>query len=180
MATVAHLAAGALCGAVYSRRTGASPLVTVPLFAALALSPDLDFIAVQFGADGTPLEHRAATHAIPVAAVAAAALGIALARAADRWLAGLLSFLALASHGMLDAMTDNAPGPKLWWPFSSANLSFVWQPIPGTEFWQDYFKPVGIPVLAAESLLSLPLLGAAAWVLWGLAPPGDRATRHPS
>ena len=170
MATVAHLAAGALCGAVYARKTGSSPVVSVPLFATLALSPDLDFVAVQLGSDGTPLEHRAMTHAISFAVVVGMALGAALARAPHRLFAGLVALVALASHGVLDAMTANAPGPRLWWPFASAHVTFGWQPIPGTEFWQEYFTLSAAPVLAVESVLSLPLVLTALWVLWGPLP----------
>ncbi|MEX2048816.1 MAG: metal-dependent hydrolase [Gemmatimonadota bacterium] len=170
MATVAHLAAGALCGAVYARKASANSLVAVPLFAALALSPDLDFFAVQLGSDGTPFAHRAMTHAIPVGAVVGMALGVGFGRSPQKLWAGLLAFLALASHGILDAMTANAPGPWLWWPLTSAPLSFAWQPIPGTESWQEYFTLAAVPTLAVESLLSLPLVAAAGWVLWGPLP----------
>jgi inner membrane protein len=175
MATVAHLAAGALCGAVYARKASANPLVAVPLFAALAASPDLDFFAVQFGSDGTPLGHRAMTHAIPVAAALGMALGASFGRSPHRLLAGLIAVLALASHGVLDAMTASGSGPWLWWPFTSTPLRFAWRPIPGTEFWQDYFTLSAVPVLAVESLLSLPLVAASVWVLWGpLAKDGGR------
>jgi inner membrane protein len=176
MASVAHLAAGAFLGAVYARRTSSSAAVAVPVFAALALAPDIDFVAVHFGSDGTPLEHRAMTHAIPFAVVAGMTLGTTLARPPHRLFAGVVAFLALASHGLLDAMTANAPGPRLWWPFSAAHVSLAWRPIPGTQYWQQYFSPSAVPVFAAESLVSLPFLLAAALVLWGPSLRRGRAT----
>lgn len=152
-------------GAVYARRTSSNPVPSIFLFSTLALAPDVDFVVAPFGVDGTPLEHRAMTHAIPFAAAVALVIGAVLGRAPHRFTLWVSCLLALASHGILDAMTSNVPGPQLWWPFTAAHIQLVWQPIPGTRTWQEYFTWGAAPILARETLLSAPLMLAAVWVL---------------
>jgi membrane-bound metal-dependent hydrolase YbcI (DUF457 family) len=165
MASISHLAAGALCGAIYAQRTGSKPLPALARFAFLGLAPDLDFIGLELGSDGTFLEHRVMTHSLPFA-LAAGALIARAAPAGSRMLAGLLCVAALASHGLLDATTANGPGPQLLWPFSTAAIQFAWHPIPGTQSYQEYFTPAAVPVLAGEIFACLPFLAATAWFLF--------------
>ena len=158
MATIGHLAAGALCGAVYSRATGAKPVSAVVAFAALAGAPDLDLLLIPFGLEETPFAHRAITHSLPFA-VAIGVLAGSLARTRLRSvLLGVLTVVALASHGLLDALTRTGRGPKLLWPFSSTRFSFDWQPIPGTDSFQEYFTLDAAPIYAQELVLHLPLI----------------------
>lgn len=175
MASVAHLAAGALCGALYARKTDTNPAVAVPAFAALALAPDLDFFALLADPAGTPLEHRAMTHALPFAAVAGGLLGATVVARGQRVLAAALCAAALASHGLLDAFTNNGPGPRLLWPFSDAHIRFPWHPIPGTQSFQEYFTLGGVPVMATEALVCAPLWAAIAVLL--LRPRPDHRAR---
>jgi len=161
MASITHLAAGTLCGAIYSRKTDAEPISSMAVFAALALSPDLDFLAARFGSDGTPLEHRVMTHALPFALVIGAAIGWGGRR---RRVAGVLGALALASHGLLDAMTNNAPAPQLLWPFLRVPIQLPWHPIPGTQSYQEYFTLAGVHVVLSEALVCLPFVLAIVWV----------------
>jgi membrane-bound metal-dependent hydrolase YbcI (DUF457 family) len=165
MASITHLAAGALCGAVYARRAEAKPLPAMAAFAVLALSPDLDLLSVATGLRGTPLDHRAATHSLTVSLVVGALVGAVAAEPGHRRLAGLLCVLALASHAGLDALTRTEPAPQLLWPFSSAAIGAAWQPIPGTRSYQEYFTSAALPVYAWEAVWCAPLLAGAAWVL---------------
>ncbi|MEQ1855735.1 MAG: metal-dependent hydrolase [Longimicrobiales bacterium] len=165
MASISHLAAGALCGAIYARRTGTRPLPAVVGFAALGLSPDLDFIALEMGLDHTPLGHRVLTHSLTFSVIAGVAIGAVVAPRAWRALACVLCVAALASHGLLDALTANGPGPRLLWPFSSQPLQFGWHPLPGTRSYQEYFTPAAIPVFVGEALWNIPLLVGTAWLL---------------
>lgn len=167
MATIGHLAAGAVCGAVYSRATGAKPAFAVATFAALAAAPDLDLLLSAFKPSGTPFAHRVMTHSL-LFSVAAGALVAGLARTRPhRALLGVLSVLALASHGLLDALTRSGSGlgPKLLWPFSQTRVAFGWQPILGTESYQEYFTLSAAPVYAQEFMLHMPLIVAAALIL---------------
>lgn len=170
MATITHLAAGAVCGAVYARKTSTSPAVAIPAFAALAASPDLDFLGLAWGdTRGTPIEHRVLTHSLVFAAIVGVPLGSSLARRGRRKLAAILAVVALASHGFIDAFTSSGKGPELLWPFVSARMSFPWTPIPGTEYFQEYFTLRGLGVIAHEALFCIPFLVATAWILWSPA-----------
>lgn len=176
MASIAHLAAGAVCGAAYARATSAKPAHAVAVFALVALSPDLDFLAMNLpgGSQGTPLEHRVMSHSLAFALVAGALLGGATAPRGRRLHGVLWTVLALASHGVLDALTDNGPGPRLLWPFSRSPVQFAWHPLPGTEFFQEYFTTAAIPVVSAELLWSLPMLLLAWWIGAGPRPSDAR------
>jgi inner membrane protein len=172
MASISHLAAGGLCGAIYAHRTGSNPIAAIAGFAFLGLSPDLDFIALELGSDGTFLEHRVMTHSLPFALVVGLALGFAAQRP-QRRLARVLCIAALASHGLLDALTANSPGPQLLWPFTNAAMQFAWHPIPGTHYYQEYFTTAAIPVFSGEALICLPFVTATVWVLIRKGPPPE-------
>ena len=163
MASIGHLAAGAVCGAVYSRATGARPASAVAAFAALAMAPDLDLLLIRFN-PSTPFGHRVMTHSLPFAVAAGALMGL-LGRTHTRRRLGVLAVVALASHGLLDALTGTGRGPKLLWPFSSTSLAFSWRPIPGTNSFQEYFTLGAAPVYAQEFVLHTPLIVAAALIL---------------
>lgn len=171
MASISHLAAGALCGAVYARKTDSHPLPTMAAFAFLGLSPDLDFFGLEAGLSGTFLGHRAMTHSFTFALVVGGLLGVSIAKPANRKVASILCTLALASHGLLDAMAQSEPGPQLFWPFSSTPLVAMWRPIPALQAYRDYFTSLAIPVFIGEALWCIPLIAAIAWVL--MAPRGE-------
>lgn len=101
----------------------------------LAVIPDLDVIGFHFGiAYGDSLGHRGFTHSI-VFALLLAGLGVKLAHPKivvfDRvwWhLAGLM-FLAIVSHGVLDAFTDAGLGVGFLIPFDDTRYFAPWRPL---------------------------------------------------
>lgn len=133
-------------------------------FSAVALLPDLDFVTMEMGFRGTPLDHRAMTHSLAFCVVAGALLG-RLARAEHRVFVSMLAVLALASHAMLDAMSQSDPGPQILWPFSTSPIVALWRPIPGTDSYLQYFTPAALPTFGTELVLSLPLIAVTAWIL---------------
>lgn len=175
MASISHLAAGALCGAAYSRATGSRPVRTMAAFAFLGLSPDLDFFALEAGLSGTPLGHRGLTHSFAFSIAAGVAVGWLATKPPNRLIASILAVLALFSHAMLDAMSKSEPGPQLLWPFSSSPIVAFWRPIPAVPFYQEYFTTKAIPVFAVEALWCIPFLAAAAWLLLGTGSPSPRS-----
>lgn len=179
MASITHLATGALCGAAYSRATSTPPVPAMAAFAAVAASPDLDFFLISLPVQGTPLEHRVMTHSLLFALVAGSAIGGLIGFRRSGRLAAFLGFVAMASHGIADALTDNGPGPRLLWPFLSEPIRFVWHPIPGTESFQEYFTSAAFPVVSGEALVCVPFLAAAALVLLVGRPRGARAVGVP-
>jgi len=165
MASIGHLATGALIGAVYSRVTDTKPLPAMAAFAGLALAPDLDLLAIPFNPRGTPLEHRVLSHALPFAAVVSLALALALGKRPYRLLLGGMSFLAMASHGVLDGFTRHGRGPALWWPFSDARYAFSWQPLRGSESFAGYFTWQGIPTVLTEAVMFLPVMALTVLII---------------
>jgi inner membrane protein len=105
--------------------------VTVAILAAL---PDLDVVVYPLGLNAPHvLGHRGITHSLPFAAVFAA-LVVRLVFRDVKWRAAwtrlwLVFFAALASHGMLDALTNGGQGIAFFAPFSDARWHFPWQPI---------------------------------------------------
>jgi inner membrane protein len=105
--------------------------VTVALIAAL---PDLDVVVYPLGLNAPHmLGHRGITHSLAFAAVfAALAVRLVFRDAAWRRVWGrlwLVLFVAMASHGVLDAMTNGGQGIAFLAPFSDARWHFPWQPI---------------------------------------------------
>lgn len=119
--------------------------------AAASAAPDVDGLFKHFlGVMPNSIwNHRGATHSLFVA-LAAGGLAVPF----HRWLgvrplsAGVLVALAMASHGLLDMMTDSGLAVAYLWPVSSVRLFADWRPLHST--------PVHLTHLA--SLLSARLL----------------------
>src|SRR5580692_4474714 len=96
--------------------------------------PDLGVIGFDFGIRyGDFWGHRGFTHSLLFAAVLAAialALGFPDAvPSASRLYMWTYLFLATASHGFLDAMTDGGLGVAFFSPFNTTRYFFPWRPI---------------------------------------------------
>ena len=76
-------------------------------------------------------------------------------------------FLATASHGFLDAMTDGGLGVAFFSPFNNARYFFPWRPIRVSPIGLNrFFTERGLDVLQGELLwiwLPSALLAAFAW-----------------
>lgn len=105
-------------------------LVLVAMFAAAL--PDVDGIFKYFAhvPPSSIYSHRGAAHSL----FAALAAGL-IAACFHRWLkvrpatAGLAVGAAMASHGILDMMTDSGRPVAYLWPLSSVRLFADWHPI---------------------------------------------------
>jgi len=140
-----------------------------------AALPDLDVVAFKLGIPyGHPLGHRGFSHSL----LAAAVLGVAVALVAvwDRRTAGshawslvAVGFLAVASHGALDALTDAGRGIGFLIPFSNERFFFPWRPIETASVLPgQFFSARGLEVLWSEiRWVWLPLTGVAALVWLG-------------
>jgi inner membrane protein len=134
-------------------------------FAALAAAPDLDLLAIPFDPVGTPLQHRVMSHALPFAAVVSVVIALALGKRPYRLLMGVLAFLAITSHGVLDAFTRHGAGPALWWPITDARYASSWQPIRGSESFEGYFNLQAIPTFLTEGMIFLPVVALTVLIL---------------
>jgi inner membrane protein len=136
-------------------------------FALASAVPDLDVVAFALGIPYVhPLGHRGFSHSL----LGAALFGglVALAATGDRKLArrhlgalALAGFLAVASHGLLDAATDAGEGVGFFIPFSNERYFFPFRPIPTSSVDPArFFSLRGLRILASEALwVWLPLAG---------------------
>jgi protein-S-isoprenylcysteine O-methyltransferase Ste14 len=75
----------------------------------------------------------------------------------------------LATHGLLDTLTDGGRGVALLWPFSLERYFAPWQPIPVAPIGPRLFAPDGWRLMAHEAVLFLPIWLIAAWPRLGKA-----------
>jgi inner membrane protein len=126
----------------------------------LSLLPDADVIGFSFGVRyGDPWGHRGATHSL----IVAVAVGLAVGLAARRFgrpvrRTALFAIAVLASHGLLDTLTDGGLGCALFWPFDLTRYFAPWRPIPVAPIGLAFFSPYGLIVSATELVLFAPLV----------------------
>jgi inner membrane protein len=166
MASIGHVAVGLALGRLEG---GGRPLKRLlggmALFSALALLPDADVVSFKLGIPyAAPWGHRGASHSLVVAAgVALVAAGVARALGARAGRMGVLAFLAVASHGLLDALTDGGLGAALLWPFSHARLFAPVRPLPVAPIGTGMLSARGLYVVVVECVCFLPLWAYALW-----------------
>lgn len=165
MPALGHLAVG--LGAARAQpgpgeRTG--PAWTA-LLVALSYLPDLDVLAFRFGIPyHAPWGHRGAAHSLGFAALCGAALALlAPFLRLPRARTALLGTAVVASHGLLDTMTDGGLGVALLWPFSHQRFFAPWRPIPVAPIGAGMLSLRGLEVVGVELFLFLPLLAYALW-----------------
>lgn len=158
MASIGHVAVGLAAARTYdSDRAPKWPAMLG--WSALALFPDIDVIGFLRGVPyGAEWGHRGATHSLTFAVAGGVAVGLA-ARWFKRPVAKTMAFaiVVLASHGLLDTMTDGGLGAALLWPFNLTRYFAPWRPIPVAPIGPGFFTPEGAMVSLAEILLFLPL-----------------------
>lgn len=167
MASVGHVLVGLAIAAAHERavvapRTTRERVAAAAAFATLALVPDLDVIAFRFGVPyADPFGHRGASHSLFAAVVVGALLAVPLARAtqARTGATALAAIAALASHGVLDMLTDGGLGAALLWPLDDGRLFFPWRPLPVAPIGLGFLSPRGLWCVVVETaVLAPPLL----------------------
>jgi inner membrane protein len=133
--------------------------------------PDLDVIIHQMGvAHESVWNHRGFTHSLLFAFLLALAAKAFFfkehpwkSKAAWTWVC--LFFVAAASHGVLDALTDGGSGVAFFAPFDNTRYFLPWQPLRVAPLSvKKFIEGRAIPVLVSEfKWVWLPLLGL--WVL---------------
>lgn len=163
MAGLLHVVVGVVAARWEHRR--ARPLLSSffasgVLFAGLSLAPDLDVFGLALGVPyEAPWGHRGATHSLSFAALVAlfvAALALLCARPFWRTLG--LTFVVVASHGLLDALTDGGLGIALLWPITTRRYFAPFTPIPVAPLGRGVFSWRALRVATTEALLVVPLL----------------------
>jgi inner membrane protein len=128
----------------------ARPLIGIG--AALAMLPDADVVGFAMGIDyASPFGHRGASHSIAVAALTATAVAIVY-RPARTTIAWLFLFASMASHGVLDALTNGGLGPALLWPFDDTRYFAPIRPVRVSPIGGGFFSARGLAVMWSEWL----------------------------
>jgi len=136
-----------------------------------AALPDVDVVAFSLGIPyHAPFGHRGASHSFVFAALSGILLALAVRR---RPLAtariGLIVAAVVATHGLLDMLTDGGLGVALLWPFSDARYFAPWRPIPVAPIGRRLFGPEGMSLMLKECVLFLPFFVVGLWPRAGAA-----------
>jgi len=136
--------------------------------------PDLDVVGFHFGIHyGDFWGHRGFTHSLLFAALLATLALLLTFRQAvpdlSRFALWMYFFLATASHGFLDAMTDGGLGVAFFSPFINTRYFLPWRPIRVSPIGVTrFFSHRGLEVIQSELLwiwLPSALLIVSAWLL---------------
>jgi inner membrane protein len=125
---------------------------------ACSVIPDFDVIGFRFGIRyGDFWGHRGFTHSLVFAAILASAIVLLVFRdglpnisSLSMW---IYFFLATASHGLLDSMTDGGLGVAFFAPFDNHRYFLSWTPIRVSPIGIGrFFTSRGYAVLQSELL----------------------------
>jgi inner membrane protein len=162
VASLGHIVVGMAAARAYAgQATPRRPTAAAMLFwAALSFLPDADVIGFPLGVRyGDPWGHRGATHSLVFAIALGAVVGLAAPRFGRPMMrTGVLAALVVASHALLDTLTDGGLGCALLWPFDLARYFAPWTPLPVSPIGLGYLSPYGLYVAAVEMVLFVPLL----------------------
>lgn len=169
MASLGHIAVGFAAGRVHS---GTRSVLIALAYSALSMLPDADVIAFVFRIPyAHPFGHRGASHSIAFAVLVGLA---AWALSRSRRTAFLVA-LTVATHPLLDALTDGGLGCALLWPFSNERFFAPVTPLPVAPIGARLASPRGLWVLFVELVAFLPL-----WVFaWRPVKRARQPTRLP-
>lgn len=136
--------------------------------ALFAVLPDADVIGFRFGIEyADPWGHRGATHSLAFAALCAGALALVWKEA--RSLTGFAFLtLAMASHGLLDTLTDGGLGAALWWPFDNARIFAPETPVRVSPIGRGFLSMRGVETLLSEMRWIWLPAAALALAGWGV------------
>lgn len=174
--TTTHALLPLAAAVAFARRPVPTTLLLVAAFAAAA--PDLDGLASHIWRlpPGSIYTHRGAAHSL-FAALAAGLLAAAFHKRLNvrPLTAGVVIAAAMASHGLLDMMTDSGRPVAYLWPLSSVRLFADWRPIHAgpvhmahlfsqslSRLWSDLWQlivpmfAIALAVRAARALFNRP------------------------
>jgi inner membrane protein len=167
-----HAAAALSIGSCFCRPGRAKRVLAAG--ALCSVIPDLDVMGFRFGIRyGDFWGHRGFTHSLLFAALLAgaiAALGFRNHSAGlSRFSLWTYFFLATASHGLLDAMTDGGLGVAFFSPLDNRRYFLPWTPIRVSPIGVGrFFSERGLAVLQSELLwiwLPSALFAACVWLI---------------
>jgi inner membrane protein len=157
MASVFSHATAAFGIGAYFYRPGTPKRVWVT-GALCSVIPDLDVIGFRFGVHyGDFWGHRGFTHSLLFAAFLSSLVMLLVFRqpflGLGRFALWVYFFLATASHGFLDSMTDGGLGVAFFSPFNTTRYFLPWTPIRVSPIgFTRFFSYRGLAVIQSELL----------------------------
>jgi inner membrane protein len=162
MAGVGHLAVGMAAARLYRADCPArrASLRSVLFWSALSFLPDADVVGFALGVQyADQWGHRGATHSLAFSVMIGGVVGAVALRAHRPAIrTGLAASLVVASHALLDTLTDGGLGCALFWPFDLTRYFAPWTPIPVSPIGLGVLSQYGFYVMAVELMLFAPLL----------------------
>lgn len=162
MASLGHIAVGLASGRFWAATEPKHRLRAMVWMSAAAMLPDADVIAFAFGIPyQAPLGHRGAAHALaaaPILAILPSVLLDLISRTKPRLRTWLIMSMVVASHGLLDTLTDGGLGVALAWPWSAERFFAPWRPIPVAPIGAAFISARGLYCIAVELVLFAPFL----------------------
>ena len=163
MASLGHIGIGMAAARLYG--DGRRPRVaSMAAWSALSMLPDVDVVGFSLGVRyADPWGHRGATHSFAFAIGVGSAIGLVAARRFRQPLARTLLFACtvLATHSLLDTLTDGGLGCALLWPFDLTRYFAPWRPIQVAPIGLGFFTQYGAIVALSEAVLFFPLFAYA-------------------
>lgn len=163
MASIGHVAVG-LAARRWYERDQAPPwaaLTSMLVWSGISLLPDIDVFGFRLGIHyAEPWGHRGATHSLVFAMMVALGAGL-VARSAKLPMARttLLVGAVVASHPLLDCLTDGGLGCALLWPFSNERFFAPWTPLPVAPIGRGFISGEGLRVALTELVVfSVPFI----------------------
>jgi inner membrane protein len=163
MASLGHVAVGMAAARMFGGGRRPPPL-TMAAWSALSLLPDADVVGFSLGVRyADPFGHRGATHSFAFAAGVGTLIGLAAARHFKTPTARTVLFACgvLATHPLLDTLTDGGLGCALFWPFDLTRHFAPWRPIQVAPIGLAFLSPYGLMVALSELILFFPLFAYA-------------------
>jgi inner membrane protein len=150
MASLGHIAMGFAVARAHEGRFNWKAAVA---FSTFSLVPDLDVIAFRFGIPyAAQFGHRGATHSIAFAFL----MGAAAFAVTRSWKSTVAMTVVVATHPLLDMLTDGGLGVALFWPLSLERHFFPWTPLPVAPLGSRMLSERGLHVLLVEAAAFLP------------------------
>ena len=155
----------AIAAAVGGSRISPKLAVAGAVFAVL---PDADVVGFRFGLEyADEWGHRGATHSLAFAVICASALALVWKEARSLAAFAFLT-LAMASHGLLDTLTDGGLGAALFWPFDNTRIFAPETPIRVSPIGRGFLSMRGVETLLSElRWIWLPGI-VLAFASWGI------------
>jgi inner membrane protein len=165
MPSVGHIAVGLAAKRLAAKREDASTIAWTALLVTLSLLPDADVVAFRLGIPySAPFGHRGASHSLAFAGLVALVIWFASsAFPLPRRRIAITGGLVLATHGLLDTLTDGGLGIALLWPFSNERFFAPWRPLPVAPIGLRILSPHGLALMLYEAVLFLPVWVVAFW-----------------